>query len=148
MRILVLGGTRFVGPHVVRELLDAGQQVVVFHRGETESERVAGAEHVHGDFRDFERHLPVLLAFEPDVVVDLCAFRRDDGRRVRAFKGVARRGVVASSADVYRAFGRVHRTEPGGSRLALGPRVRGRRRPRACACDGRRGRIRAGVQRR
>lgn len=32
---------------------------------------------------------------------------------MRAFKGVARRGVVASSADVYRAFGRFHRTEPG-----------------------------------
>jgi nucleoside-diphosphate-sugar epimerase len=113
MRIVVLGGTRFVGPHVVLGLLEAGHHVIVFHRGETESELTAGAQHVHGDFADFERHLPALKACEPEVVIDLCAFRREDGRRILAFKDVAHRGVVASSADVYRAFGRVHRTEPG-----------------------------------
>ena len=63
--------------------------------------------------REFEHHVPELRALGPDVVVDLQAFRREDARRVLAFKGVASRGVVASSADVYRAFGRLHRTEPG-----------------------------------
>ena len=113
MRILVLGGTRFVGPYLVRELLEAGHDVTVFHRGETEIELVAAAAHVHGDLADFERHLRSLRALEPDVVVDLRAFRREEGRRVLAFADVAGRAVVASSADVYRAFGRLHRTEPG-----------------------------------
>jgi len=33
MRILVLGGTRFVGWHLVRSLLASGHEVTVFHRG-------------------------------------------------------------------------------------------------------------------
>jgi nucleoside-diphosphate-sugar epimerase len=113
VRVLVLGGTEFVGPFLVRELLEGGHDVVVFHRGEHEHHLAAGAEHVHGDFADLERLLPGLRRRAPDVVVDMQAFRPADARRVLGFKGVAARGVVASSADVYRAFGRLHRTEPG-----------------------------------
>jgi len=54
-----------------------------------------------------------LASWEPEVVVDMAARGAEEGRRVRTFKGVAGRGVVASSADVYRAFGRGHGTEPG-----------------------------------
>ena len=113
VRVLILGGTSFVGPHVVGELLGAGHDVAVFHRGQTENPLTAGADHVHGDIADFDRYVADLRSFEPDVVVDLIAFRREEGKRVLAFRGVAKRGVVASSADVYRAFGRLHRTEPG-----------------------------------
>lgn len=35
MRILVIGGTGFIGPWVVRHLLDAQNTVAVFHRGQT-----------------------------------------------------------------------------------------------------------------
>lgn len=113
MRVLVLGGTRFIGPYAVRRLADKGHEVLVFHRGETESDLTADVSHVHGDLADFDAYVDELRAFGPDVVVDMAALVADDGRRVRAFKGIARRGVVASSADVYRAFGRGHRTEPG-----------------------------------
>jgi nucleoside-diphosphate-sugar epimerase len=87
--------------------------VTVFHRGETESDLTAEAQHVHGDLVDLERWMPELTTQRPDVVVDMRAFRRRDGARVRRFKGMAQRAVVASSADVYRAFGRLHRSEPG-----------------------------------
>jgi nucleoside-diphosphate-sugar epimerase len=113
VRVLVIGGTRFVGPHLVGELLRAGHEVALFHRGQTEHTLTARAQHIHGDVADFERHLAELRSLQPDVVVDLIAFRREEGTRVLAFCGVAKRGVVASSADVYRAFGRLHRTEPG-----------------------------------
>jgi nucleoside-diphosphate-sugar epimerase len=113
VRVLILGGTRFVGPHVVGELLGGGHDVALFHRGETESALTARAPHIHGDLADFEHYLPELRSLEPEVVVDLRALRREEGRRVRAFRGIAGRGVVASSVDVYRAFGRLHRTEPG-----------------------------------
>ncbi len=113
MRVLVLGGTEFTGPFVVRELLHDGHDVVVFHRGNHEHPLTSDARHVHGDFEAFEAHLPELRALQPQVVVDMRAFRREEGRRVLGFKGVAERAVVASSADVYRAYGRLHRTEPG-----------------------------------
>jgi len=43
----------------------------------------------------------------------MLAFTRADAARIGAFAGVAHRAVVASSCDVYRAYGRLWRTEPG-----------------------------------
>jgi nucleoside-diphosphate-sugar epimerase len=113
LRLLILGGTEFTGPFVVRELLEGGHDVAVFHRGEHEHPLTAGAHHVHGRFDELDGLLPELRALRPHVVVDMRAFRREEGRRVLAFKDVAERAVVASSADVYRAYGRLNRTEPG-----------------------------------
>jgi hypothetical protein len=113
MRVLVLGGTYFIGPHVVRRLTDGGYDVTVFHRGQHESDLTASARHVHGDFADFDRFVPDLRALRPDVVLDMVPFRAEHGRRVHTFTGVARRAVALSSADVYRAYGRLWRTEPG-----------------------------------
>ena len=113
MRVLVIGGTSLTGPHLVRELLAAGHEMTVFHRGDHEHDLVASARHIHGDVNQFERHLSELLALRPEVVVDLLAFRPEHAWRVHAFKGVAERAVLASSADVYRAYGRIRATEPG-----------------------------------
>ncbi|MGH9969629.1 MAG: NAD-dependent epimerase/dehydratase family protein [Pyrinomonadaceae bacterium] len=115
MRILVLGGTKFVGPHVVRQLAahDQGHEITIFHRGATETELPEGVHHVHGDFASFFDHLDELKQLSPEVVLDMVPFREEDADRVKAFAGVARRVVVISSQDVYRAFGRLWRTEPG-----------------------------------
>jgi uncharacterized protein YbjT (DUF2867 family) len=37
MRILMIGGTGSIGAHVLRHLLDEGHEVLVFHRGQTET---------------------------------------------------------------------------------------------------------------
>jgi nucleoside-diphosphate-sugar epimerase len=113
VRVLFLGGTSFTGPHAVRELVEDGHEVTVFHRGETEAELPAEVRHVHGDVSRFGEHVAGLRELRPEVVVDLLAFLPHEGARVRAFAGVARRGVLVSSADVYRAYGRLRRTEPG-----------------------------------
>jgi len=113
MRILILGGTKFVGPHVVRGLAARGHEITVFHRGVTETELPEGVHHIHGDFASFATHLDQLKRLSPEVVLDMVPFREEDARRVKAFAGVARRVVVISSQDVYRAFGRLWRTELG-----------------------------------
>jgi len=111
VRILILGGTRLTGPFAVRELAGAGHEVRVFHRGEHEPE--LPAVHVHGDFADFAQHADELRAFEPEVVIDTLAVRAGDIARVATFADTASHAVVLSSADVYRAFGRIWRSEPG-----------------------------------
>jgi 2'-hydroxyisoflavone reductase len=49
MRLLVLGGTVFLGRHVVDEALRRGQDVTIFHRGRHGAELFPEAEHVLGD---------------------------------------------------------------------------------------------------
>jgi nucleoside-diphosphate-sugar epimerase len=113
MRILILGGTKFVGPHVVGQLAARGHEITIFHRGVTEAELPKGVRHIHGDFASFSEHLDKLSRLSPEVVLDMVPFREEDAARVKAFAGVARRVVVISSQDVYRAFGRLWCTEPG-----------------------------------
>lgn len=113
MRILVLGGTKFVGPYVVRQLAKGGHEITIFHRGMTETELPESVRHIHGDFASFDTHLDKLKRLDPEVLLDMVPFREEDAERVKAFAGVARRVVVISSQDVYRAFGRLWRTELG-----------------------------------
>jgi len=113
MNILILGGTKFIGPHVVRGLAALGHEVTIFHRGETETQLPANVRHVHGDFSSFPDHIEELRKLSPEVVLDMVPFRAEDAERLKSFKGVARRVVAISSGDVYRAFGRIWGTEPG-----------------------------------
>ncbi|HKC64223.1 MAG TPA: NAD-dependent epimerase/dehydratase family protein, partial [Pyrinomonadaceae bacterium] len=105
MRILIIGGTRFIGPHVVRRLADEGNEVTLFHRGETETDLPAGVREIRGQRRDFSSFAAGFKAAKPDVVLDMIPFTEEDARNLmQVFKGVARRVVAISSADVYRAY--------------------------------------------
>lgn len=113
MHVLILGGTGFVGPHVVRELDRLGHEVTIFHRGEREPTLPRTVRHVHGTFAELEAHVDGLLALNPHVVVDMVPFTAEDVWRIRLFADGVQRAVVVSSQDVYLAFGRAQRTEPG-----------------------------------
>jgi nucleoside-diphosphate-sugar epimerase len=113
LRVLVLGGTRFVGPFAVRRLAAEGHELAIFHRGETEPELPPTVKHFHGDFGRFGEHVATLRAFAPDVVVDLLPFVDKAGHGAAHSADVAERAVVLSSGDVYRAFARLLGSEPG-----------------------------------
>ena len=49
MRILILGGTRFVGRHFVEVALDRGHELTLFNRGRSGPELFPGAERIRGD---------------------------------------------------------------------------------------------------
>jgi nucleoside-diphosphate-sugar epimerase len=107
VRILVIGGTGFIGPPLVRELARMGHSVVVFHRRGTQVN--LPADHILGDRRD----LPALRP-KADVVVDLILSSGSKAESLmETFRGVARRVVAASSMDVYRACGVLHGSEEG-----------------------------------
>lgn len=48
-RLLILGGTGFIGPHMVRYAVARGHEVTIFTRGRSEVELPAGVEHLIGD---------------------------------------------------------------------------------------------------
>ena len=113
VRVIILGGTGFVGPHVVRALDRAGHDVTLYHSGRTEADLPTTVRHVHGRFDELAEHVDGLRALEADVVLDMIPYVREDVARLRLFAGHAERGVAVSSMDVYRAFGRAVGTEPG-----------------------------------
>src|SRR6266566_4937163 len=47
MRVLILGGTLFIGRRIALELLARGDDVMVVHRGQTEPAELSGCAHVH-----------------------------------------------------------------------------------------------------
>lgn len=116
MKILVIGGTRFIGPHVVRRLAAAGHRIAVFHRGQHTSTLPDGVMRI----RHPRAAMPVTqipreaLKFEPEIVLHMIAMGERDAAAARdAFVNVARRIVMLSSGDVYRAYGCFRGIEPG-----------------------------------
>lgn len=116
MKVLVAGGTRFIGAHVVRQLHDAGADITVFHRGTHDNPVLPDdIEHV----LDASAEYPITRFPEPlrrdwDVVVHMVAMgEADASAAVETFAGRTGRLVLVSSCDVYRAYGRLTKAEPG-----------------------------------
>ena len=71
MRLLILGGTKFVGRHVAEAALAQGHALTLFHRGQTNSGLFPDAEHLTGD-RD--GHLKALRRRQWDTVIDVSGY--------------------------------------------------------------------------
>ncbi len=114
MRAIVLGGTSFIGPAVLDELIGKGCETAVFNRGRGKSPLPAGVERISGDRRRLAESKSALRAFKPDVVIDMIAFIETDAfSLLDVFAGFARRAVVVSSLDVYLAYGKLIGIEQG-----------------------------------
>jgi nucleoside-diphosphate-sugar epimerase len=106
MRILTIGGTRFIGERIVAELLRRGDEVTLVHRGSTEpptSPGSGGAEHIHADRADFRDVAERVRAMRPDAVIDTCAMSRADADAVLPHLPDTQL-IMLSSMDVYRAY--------------------------------------------
>jgi nucleoside-diphosphate-sugar epimerase len=107
MRVLVIGGTNFIGPPLVRRLVELGQDVAVFHRGQTSAELPTGVTQIFGDRHRLSEQTAAFRRLGPHIVLDMIAYTEADARSlVETFRGLAERTVIISSGDVYRAYGR------------------------------------------
>ncbi len=101
MKVLILGGTRFVGLRVCRLLVDAGAEVTVLHRGIT-SAPDAGVASVTGD-RAHPDGLAGLGDARFDAVLDLSGYFSDWTRSAaETLTGRVAHYVFVSSGAVYR----------------------------------------------
>ena len=99
MRILVLGGTRFVGRAFVEAALARGHALTLFHRGRTNAELFPGVDRVLGD-RD--GGLAALAGRTWDAVVDPSGYiPRVVGASARALAGASAQYLFVSSISVY-----------------------------------------------
>jgi len=121
--VVILGGTSFLGPHLVRVLLERGHRVAIFTRGRTQppihAELFERVEHLTGD-RDGD--LGALAGRPWDAVID------NSGQRVtwardsaRLLKDSARHYLYVSSTGVYFPYRTVDIPEDGPVPLADDP---------------------------
>lgn len=115
MRVLVLGGTKFIGAAAVRALLAGGHEVTCYHRGRTPGALPAEVRHVLGDRRELATRAAELAPLRPEALLDMVCMTEADACDTRALARAlgCPRLVVASSCDVYRAFGLVLGSEEG-----------------------------------
>jgi nucleoside-diphosphate-sugar epimerase len=73
MRVIVLGGTWFVGRVVVEALAASGHDVLIVHRGLSEPTGLPGVRHLHADREEWPASRAVLAAFGVDAAVDVSA---------------------------------------------------------------------------
>lgn len=108
LRILVLGGTGFIGPHIVQRAVDRGHEVTLFNRGRTNTHLFPDLENLIGDR---ENDLESLKGRSWDLVIDNA---RDNPMWVRdsatLLKDAVERYLFTSTRSVYSDFSRVGMT--------------------------------------
>jgi nucleoside-diphosphate-sugar epimerase len=101
MRILIMGGTRFIGVYLTQVLVERGHEVVLFNRGNKPAP-VEGVQQIQGDRQDANQLKEKLLRESFDAVFDNNGRELSDTQPlVEIFKGKIRHFVYVSSAGVY-----------------------------------------------
>jgi 2'-hydroxyisoflavone reductase len=124
MKVLVIGGTVFLGRHVTDAALERGHEVTLFHRGRHAAHRPGDVEEVLGD-RDHD--LGLLAGRHFDAVVDTCGYLPASVRSAAA-QLRADHYTFVSTASVYADLTTVPVTE--------GNRLHGAPGPEQTAVDG------------
>lgn len=102
MKLLLLGGTNFLGPRLVEAALEQGHEVTLFNRGKRKAEVPVQVEQLRGD-RDGE--LGVLAGREWDAVIDTSGYvPRLVQAAAQALSEAVERYIFISSISVYADF--------------------------------------------
>jgi len=105
MRILIIGGTRFVGRHLVEAALARGHEVTLFNRGITDPNLFPQVEAVYGDR---EHDLDKLSGRSWDTVIDVAGYvPRIVRLSAEVLEPNVSRYVFISSLSVYADFRKI-----------------------------------------
>ncbi|NJK48935.1 NAD-dependent epimerase/dehydratase family protein [Candidatus Gracilibacteria bacterium] len=105
MKILIIGGTNFIGPPVVRQLCAMGHEVTVFNRGQTHADLPSQVNYIKGDRNNLKEFKLEFERLAPQIVLDTILYTEADAKTLMdTFRGIAQRIVAVSSMDVYRAY--------------------------------------------
>ncbi|PQV62387.1 Nucleoside-diphosphate-sugar epimerase [Abditibacterium utsteinense] len=102
MHVLFVGGTGLISTAIARQLLEAGHQVTLFNRGQSENRLPPGAKTIHGDRKNYAAFEQLFADKTFDVVIDMVAFQPEDSAAaVRAFAGRTGQFIHCSTVCVY-----------------------------------------------
>ncbi len=101
MRILIMGGTRFIGVYLTKELVQQGHEVVLFNRGNKPAP-IENIKQIHGDRKDTQQLKEALASEKFDAVFDNNGRELSDTQPlVEIFNHQVKHFVYVSSAGVY-----------------------------------------------
>ncbi|MGP1373816.1 MAG: NAD-dependent epimerase/dehydratase family protein [Almyronema sp.] len=101
MRILVMGGTRFIGVYLTQILVKQGHEVVLFNRGNKPAP-MAGVSQIHGDRKEVAQLKQKLAGESFDAIFDNNGRELSDTQPlVEIFQDKLQHFVYVSSAGVY-----------------------------------------------
>lgn len=101
MRILIMGGTRFIGVYLTKTLVAQGHEVVLFNRGNKPAP-VEGVKQIHGDRTDASQLKEQLSQEKFDAIFDNNGRELSDTQPlVEIFKDRVQHFIYMSSAGVY-----------------------------------------------
>ncbi|MEP0799739.1 NAD-dependent epimerase/dehydratase family protein [Funiculus sociatus] len=101
MRILMMGGTRFIGVYLTKMLVEQGHEVVLFNRGNKPAP-VEGLKQIHGDRTDASQLKEKLSSENFDAIFDNNGRELSDTQPLaEIFKDRVQHFVYMSSAGVY-----------------------------------------------
>jgi 2'-hydroxyisoflavone reductase len=102
MKILIIGGTKFLGRHLVRAAQAKNHEVTLFHRGRHPSEGIENVEEIFGDRND---DLDNLRNRNWDVAIDTCGYLPQTVKAsAEALKNSVGQYVFISSISAYADF--------------------------------------------
>lgn len=104
MRVIVLGGTWFVGRAITEALAAAGHVVLVVHRGISEPAVLSDVQHLHAERSAWPARRDAFAAFGADAAIDVSAGNGAGARAALSALPPGIRLVALSSGDVYRAY--------------------------------------------
>jgi len=102
MDVLIIGGTGVISTGITRQLVEAGHDVTIFNRGETDIDIPEAVAEIHGDRFDHDAFESAVADVEVDVVIDMMCFSVEDAESdIRAFSGEIEQFIFTSTVDVY-----------------------------------------------
>jgi nucleoside-diphosphate-sugar epimerase len=102
MKALVIGGTRNLGPSLVKSLLETSCEVTVFNRGQTPASLPPQVERLYGDRCSVEQLSRALKGRNFDLAIDTTLYNGPDAEAVVGIlEGRVGRYVFLSSGQVY-----------------------------------------------
>ncbi|HKY05753.1 MAG TPA: NAD-dependent epimerase/dehydratase family protein [Blastocatellia bacterium] len=105
MKVLVIGGSGYIGGHTVEELVGRGHEVSVFARGHTRPRLLEDVRFIKGD-RHNPDDLSELRSHGFEAVIDINAYTREETQAaISTFDGRVSRFVHLSTASVYQITG-------------------------------------------
>ena len=102
LKVLILGGTGFIGPHFVTALKAGGHTITLFNRGKRDPEADAGIEQLIGDRNG---QIDALKGRDWDAVIDNSAYTPKQVRlTAELLKGHVKQYILISSVAAYANF--------------------------------------------